>query len=45
MPGAILVRNATANAIMPRFLSIQEHLSVDELEKNYRITYDPIERT
>ena len=30
---------------MPRRLSIQEHLSVDELEKNYRITYDPIERT
>ena len=30
---------------MPRRLSIQEHLSVDELERNYRATYDPIERT
>ncbi|MDE5078891.1 MAG: hypothetical protein O4861_24260 [Trichodesmium sp. St16_bin4-tuft] len=30
---------------MARRLSIQEHLSVDELEKNYRITHDPIERT
>jgi hypothetical protein len=30
---------------MPRRLSIQEHLSVDELEKNYRITHDPTEWT
>ncbi len=30
---------------MPRRLSIQEHLSIDELERNYRATYDPIERT
>ena len=30
---------------MPRRLSIQEHLSVDQLERNYRDTYDPIERT
>ncbi|MCL2932898.1 MAG: hypothetical protein MGG11_11750 [Trichodesmium sp. MAG_R03] len=45
MPGAILLRNATANAIMPRRLSMQEHLSVDELERNYRITHVPIEWT
>ncbi|NES77367.1 MULTISPECIES: hypothetical protein [unclassified Okeania] len=25
---------------MPRRLSIQEHLSIDELERNYRATYD-----
>ncbi len=40
-----MLRNANANATMPRRLSIQDHLSVDELEKNYRVTRDPIERS
>ena len=33
------------NAILLRRLSVQEHLSIGELERDYRAIYDPIERT